>query len=458
MKVNVAGAGAGKTTKMAEHISRFKIPEGKIVFCIAFTNAAANNITEKVEKMLGEVPNNIKISTIHTFLNQELIQPYYYLIYGQHFERISVINLPEKPKYKRSKLSELESVNILHQTQIPEKARFVAYKRSNDKKVNRIIRQKLIGFFAGYCAAIIVDEAQDISEDVKLVLKALDKAGVDIVLYGDPKQDIKGLGQFKKIIDDTKEVSYISESFRCPQKHLNLSNILASEDEKQVAARNTEGSIKIVYESDIEDVHSFIDSGDYGLKYISMKRNRFETHKRKDIESRFETLRHEVHRAMTDKWDGQIHDLEINRGAFYITEVMIEAFDSGQNASDIISGWVGRHAFDRLSDKRFAQMASCFIPKETENEDKPVVQSIESIKGLEAERCLFILTTDLAPYLFQYRTEDNKTSHLLYVALTRSLDQLTILITNEVEQAYSRQFINKYLEDYCGNDIHKKSV
>ena len=55
MKVNVAGAGAGKTTQMADIIMDYKIPEGKKVFCIAFTNAAADNIREKVAgKMLTD--------------------------------------------------------------------------------------------------------------------------------------------------------------------------------------------------------------------------------------------------------------------------------------------------------------------------------------------------------------------------------------------------------------------
>ena len=49
----------------------------------------------------------------------------------------------------------------------------------------------------------------------------------------------------------------------------------------------------------------------------------------------------------------------------------------------------------------------------------PVVRSIETVKGLEAKRCLFILSPDLAPYLFRINREDNKMSHLLYVALTR---------------------------------------
>lgn len=449
MKVNVAGAGAGKTTTMADRISELEIPEGKIVFCIAFTNAAADNIEEKVEKNLGQVPGNIKISTIHAFLNQELIRPYYYFLYGQHFERVSVIDLPHKASYRRAKLSELENDGILHQTLIPEKAKYVAYKRSIDKKAHRDTRHKLMSCFSDYCAAIFVDEAQDMDKDVKLVLEALDKAGVDIVLYGDPKQDVRGFGQFRKIIDDTPDTRYIAESYRCPQTHLNISNIIASEDEQQLAAAgNAEGSISIVYESDVDNNSSFIEDGYFGLKYISMKRDRFDTHKKRNIDLRFETLRHEVHRAMTDKWAGKEHVIEINRAAFYITEKMLESFDSGKDVPGIISGWVDRQAFNRLPSERFAQMASCFKLNESEIEHGPMVHSIESIKGLEAERCLFILTTDLAPYLFQKRNEDNKTSHLLYVALTRSLDHMTIFITKEVEQEYTRPFIDTFFDSF----------
>ena len=88
MKVNVAGAGAGKTSKMADLISEFRIPEGKLVFCIAFTNAAANNIEKKVAEKSGMIPNNIKISTIHSFLYQELIAPFYYFLYRKQFEQL----------------------------------------------------------------------------------------------------------------------------------------------------------------------------------------------------------------------------------------------------------------------------------------------------------------------------------------------------------------------------------
>lgn len=445
MKVNVAGAGAGKTTSMADFLTEFPIPDGKTVFCIAFTNAAVDNIVGKVSARLGVVPDNIKISTIHSFLYQELIEPYYYFLFGQHFDCLSAINLPSEPGYRRAKLSQLESDNVLHITAIPEKAKWVTYKKSGDSKAVKDVRKQILNQFRDYCAAIYVDEAQDIGEDVKHILDSLDNAGVDIFLFGDPKQDVRGLGYFREIIDSSEDVQYISTCHRCPQKHLELSNTLAMNPEKQVAADdNAEGSIDIVFETDIEDINQFLCNGNYELQYISMKRERFETHEMQQVGERFETLFHEVKCAMIKKWSGQAPEMEINRSAFYITEKMLKRYDGGGAAGVIINDWVNDGAFDRLDKPKYAQMITAFKKIDDEKIVIPIVSSIESIKGLEAKKCLFVFTTDLAPYLFREKKEDNKTSHLLYVALTRSLDNLTILVTTEVENKYTRTRIKKY--------------
>lgn len=450
MKVNVAGAGAGKTTKMAELITGVDIPAGKIIFCIAFTNAAAANIEEKLMSRLGEMPDNIKISTIHSFLYQELIKPYYYFLYGKQYERLSVIDLPDNMGFRQIKLSELEAEDILHYTKIPERAKWVAYQKSGDTRVIKDARARILKRFSDYCVAIYVDEAQDISEDVRHILEALDAAGVEMILCGDPKQDIKGLGQFREIIKKTDDVNYIAECHRCPQKHLNLSNRLAPEAERQVAADdNAYGSLTIVFESEIEDMKSFLTEGNYGLQYISSRRDRFDTHEKREGKNRFENLHHEVHRNMMGKWQSIKPEIEIERVAFYVTESMLKDYDDGNKPATIINKWLEK-AFDSLEKKKYAQMASAFDSKKEKTTDAIVVSSIEKIKGLEAERCLFILTTDLAPYLFGGKTEDNKTSHLCYVALTRSLDNLTILITKEVEEKYTRAKVQEFFEPYVG--------
>lgn len=75
----------------------------------------------------------------------------------------------------------------------------------------------------------------------------------------------------------------------------------------------------------------------------------------------------------------------------------------------------------------------------------PIVSTIESIKGQEGNSCLFILTTDLAAYLFGEKTVENKTKNKLYVALTRSLNALTILVTQEVENKYGADYIQNHV-------------
>lgn len=448
MKVNVAGAGAGKTTMMADLITSVEIPEGKIVFCIAFTNKAAENITGKVEKKLGRVPEDIRISTIHSFLNQELINPYYYILYGKQFVKLSVIDLPQENKYKGARIAQLEKEGFLHITKIPEKAKFVVYHKSNDRKAIKELRNKILERFSRYCAAIYVDEAQDIDDNVRLILEAFDNQGIPVFLYGDPKQDVKGLGQFRMIIDHTADTEYIENCHRCPQKHLNLSNTLAPKSEQQKAdGNNAEGCIEIVFESDIKDTNAYIESSGFGLKFISKKCNRFNTHDEKKNVKHFETLYHEVYRAMTAKWNGRKTEYEIKSEAFYVTEKMLEAFD-GSNEQSIISAWIKKGFFERQEKTNYLQMIHAFPNIEGGSTNIPVVSSIESIKGLEAEKCLFILSNDLAPYLFREKTDDNRTSHLLYVALTRSLNRLTILVMREVEEKYKRSEIIEYLNPF----------
>lgn len=452
MKINVAGAGAGKTTKMADLMVNQNIPEGKVVFCIAFTNAAADNIKEKVSFQLGKVPNNIKISTIHSFLFQELIEPYYYFLYGTHFKKLSTISLPMDNAFKMKKISELEKEGILHVSKIPEKAKWIVFQKTGDKKEQKLIRQKILMRFKGYCSAIYVDEAQDISEEISIILQSLEKAGVDIVLYGDPKQDVKGYGCFRHLIDSANDVDYISECYRCPQKHLDITNALVSDKEKQTAnANNAVGRITIVFETDLKDVNEHIKKNNYDLCYISQKQANYYTHNESNREKRFETLRYEVNRAMAEKWDGNVIPIEIERVAFSITEKMLKSFDLGKDIGAVINSWIRQGAFDPLEPKRYAQMANAFEQKESFLSDAIVVKSIEIVKGLEGEKCLFILTSDLAPYLLGIKTEDNKTSHLLYVALTRSKDQLTIMITNGVEKAYTREYLLDFFKNITCN-------
>lgn len=445
MRINVAGAGAGKTTRMASYVAECTAPEEKVIFCIAFTNAAIKNIEEKVREAYGYIPDTIRISTIHSFFYQELIQPYYYLLYKKHYQRVSVIDLPADIKYRNVRIADLDAKGYLHQTKIPEKAKWVVDKKSKDSAVIRKLRSRILAWFSEYCFKIFVDEAQDIDKDMRAVLEALDRAGIDIELFGDPKQDIKGHNCYREMIDNCSDVYYMKTCHRCPQKHLHLSNLLAKDSEKQEAdAKNSDGSICVYFESAESDVSTLIDQKKFGLIYIHQKNDRFDTHGSNDCNSRFATLNYEIFEAVLEKMGGKKTEMEVQRTAYYVTEQMIQDFASYSDAGKTVNKWIRAGVFD-YDKKRYAKMCQVLTDDEANFETRIEVRSIESIKGLEHERCLFILTTALAPYLFGDKTEDNMMQHLLYVALTRSLDNLSILVTKEVETIYSNDFITNFI-------------
>ncbi|MGB4984601.1 MAG: UvrD-helicase domain-containing protein [Erysipelotrichaceae bacterium] len=84
----VAGAGSGKTTvltkRIAYLISHFRVFPFKIL-AITFTNKAAQEMKERVEKMLSDVDSKPHISTIHSFCVSVLRQNIHYLNYPSSF-------------------------------------------------------------------------------------------------------------------------------------------------------------------------------------------------------------------------------------------------------------------------------------------------------------------------------------------------------------------------------------
>lgn len=83
-KVN-AGPGAGKTTWLVNHIKNVvqhssRLGNVKKIACITYTNVAV----EKILSNLGEVTENVEVSTIHSFLYKHIVKPY-----------ISFLDVPE---------------------------------------------------------------------------------------------------------------------------------------------------------------------------------------------------------------------------------------------------------------------------------------------------------------------------------------------------------------------------
>lgn len=442
MLITVAGAGAGKTSGLSEKIisDRNKMPKEKIIYCIAFTNNAADSIRTKLLEYYGEIPYNIKAATIHAFLYEEIIHPYYFALFGMQFKGISVVELDSNPSYRNSKIKALEKQELLHIEKIPERAKWVVSKKSSDKKTDCAKRKIILDYFYNYCGKIFVDEAQDIDADIHEILLALDSIGIDIELYGDPKQDLRGHGYFRKLIGTFNEnVEYWSKCYRCPAKHLLVSNSLINAVEQQHSEK-TDGHLSIIFESELEE----IDVSKYDLKYIYSRNDRFETHNSKCSDVRFQTLMHEV--AIILETLPDISELGIKIASYFYATKMLEMRATTGDITAIISRLVRQTR--TLTKSEYAKLAAALTADVNEDSSESyLVNSIESIKGLEGHNCLFVLTADLAPYLFKEKCQDNKIKNALYVALTRSFDSLTILVTNEVEKQHSHEQFGEYFSN-----------
>ena len=180
MEINIAGAGAGKTTKMSDKIIllRNQIDENKKLFCIAFTNSAVDCIRRKLCEHYVQIPENIIVSTIHSFLYREIIKPYYHLLYGKKYEKISISDLPQDAKYKNAKIKRLDELNVLHQTVIPEHAKWVlsAFSLSDIQFLLRYETVKLMVVVTnlGNVSYLVKNSKYDFEKAVVLLNEAID--------------------------------------------------------------------------------------------------------------------------------------------------------------------------------------------------------------------------------------------------------------------------------------------
>lgn len=446
MQISVAGAGAGKTTTMADTIVnlREKTNKNKNIFCITFTNNAVLCIEQKLQGHYGVIPNNIIVTTIHSFLYRELIKPYYYLLFGKQYGRISIAPMPQNPGYRNAKIKRLENRDILHQTVIPERAKWVLVKKSDDRKAVKDKREIIKSVFKEYCGGICIDEVQDIDSDMQMIIETLHETRIPLMLMGDPKQDLRGHKCLKSLIEKYKEsVAYIDVCYRCPQKHLILSNIIVNSHEQQHSDKEG-GYITICFESD-KSCSELIKEENFDLIYISQKHGKYETHNTETAKGILfalsEEIEGEMRRIHTDKTE-----LTLLRASHYYAELLLENYAATHDKAKAMGK---TFKYQKLNKNAYGAIINILSDNsDASDKEKIIVNSIDSIKGQEGRNCLFILTTDLASYLFGEKTEDTITKSRLYVALTRSLNKLTIYITEEVELKYKKENIVDFFGEY----------
>ena len=330
---------------------------------------------------------------------------------------------------------------MIHVSAITQRAMWVLKGKSSDKKIHKSIRNQILNIFSNYCEHIFVDEGQDIDKYTRQILEVLDAVGINITVVGDPKQDLHGFGNLRKLAENKyAEVTYIKQCYRCPNKHLKISNTLVDVKEMQNSNIN-DGIVKIRFETDILNLNEYINSHKFDLMYINKKNDRFDTHSDNQKEL-FNSLYH-LMLVLSSKYRND-SDLLLHRYAFSAAKCLIDYTDKIN-----LSRFVKIFFNSQIQSKEYAQIAS-LISNKQHHSTNVLVSSIESIKGREGENCLFILTKDLASYLFLDKKDNNKTKAALYVALTRSRKKLTILLTSEAEEIYGKSFVKEYFSKLYG--------
>lgn len=116
MKIVNSGAGSGKTTSLADIINKREAESSNTshVFVIAYSNYASAVIKARMASIMTAGNPNVHFSTIHSFLWNYIIQPYYFLLFGVQFMSISNSKLSSNNRFRALKLSQMRTDGILH--------------------------------------------------------------------------------------------------------------------------------------------------------------------------------------------------------------------------------------------------------------------------------------------------------------------------------------------------------
>lgn len=219
-----AGAGRGKTTLLAKKI-KYDYEENKnhrVFAAITFTNKAVDEIKNKVGT------NNGLISTIDSFIMQEIVVPFIHHFYGDEYK---------KEQLERDfAIQETDYLTLLEI--VKTKAKIGGYRNSLKKDFiaelaltilqNSSVAQR---YFKSKYYRIYIDEYQDVSKEQHNIFEYINNnLNIKLFILGDPKQNIfswrgansNGFSYFYNLATSFKTYE-LTENYRC---HKNIQNFL----------------------------------------------------------------------------------------------------------------------------------------------------------------------------------------------------------------------------------------
>lgn len=451
IEIQIAGAGAGKTYNLSEKIIRFNADNTshKLIYAITYTNAAKKKISDEVVKRLGYIPDNVRIETVHSFFLNEVIYPYSHFTISEVYNNAVSYTLPKVHAYKNRKLTLLKQKRIIHSDSVFNKAKIII-DRSNSKHGNKAKKAK-VDFVNSHISAkishIFIDEAQDLDDDALCVFKILSDHEINVYMIGDPKQAIKFPGAFRDFIRQATGTEFTvlsNNNFtkRVPSDILELSNALCINEEKQISTNGKKGRVSYIKSSN-NNYRSIIDHyRSLGhLIYIEEKQGSYDTHSRSVV-------------FLPLSLEEKLFNIAVSRdldGSLYLASIISEITERLTNSTskEIIS-WLSKYSNLRLELEEYAELIQHLEQVSISKKSSVyVVSSIEAVKGLESEVCIFVLNQTMYDYITQNipkAKHHNKNWNKAYVALTRSCNTLIFALDQDLFSRSSIMEVESYFK------------
>lgn len=441
-QIQIAGAGAGKTYSLAEKIlARYdNRANSKIIYAITFTNYAKSNILRRVSELNnGYIPEDICIETVHSFLLNELIYPFSKYYFGIAYSKATSMKLPVKPQLQRYQMKKLNEKGILHNSQVFNKAKQMIVCRKGETKAVCNKKKIIIEYLEASIDALFIDEAQDLDEDA---LALFGKLAENIYAYivGDPKQAIKYPQAFRNFIEQEMEnnlafqvLPFNTITRRIPECHLEVSNMFCPINERQTTISEVKGKIYYMYSSDEKFLELYdLYQAKNGLIYIRQETERFSTHNSDDNFLLENSVREKLLEKIDSRYDEDAYIKTIEK---FLVRISLK-----KGAKGAIRSFKKQFNIE-LESNEYAKLINDLTFEEMGKKIK--VKSIDKVKGLENDLCMFIIDNALLEYLFRKKLETNKEMMRLYVALTRSKLDLILVVDESSLKKKNRSQINE---------------
>lgn len=187
----IAGPGSGKTTVLTKRLARIiseNITPAENCLAITFTRKAAQEMRERLAKLLNEKSAGVNIHTFHSLCFAILKENYEKLGLSEDFR---VISKEEKSLYKPEEIPE----NLL---EFDDLITFTLKLFDENPDIASVYRERF--------KYVSVDEYQDIDENQYKLIRLLVPADGNILAIGDPNQAIYGFrGGNSKFFNNFKQ-------------------------------------------------------------------------------------------------------------------------------------------------------------------------------------------------------------------------------------------------------------